>query len=156
MSGIYLSKREIIGALAGICLGIILGFFAGQEYFYYKLGHIVAPIAGQIAGLRGNPTKNEVAAAKKRTAQAQIEMLATSIDLFHLDVGRYPTDEEGLKVLYSKPESLSSWNGPYLDKPAPKDPWGRDFIYKCPGEHGRPYSLSSLGANGQPDGEVPK
>ena len=50
-------------------------------------------------------------------------MLATALDLFHLDVGRYPTDEEGLKVLYSKPENLPSWSGPYLDKPVPKDPF---------------------------------
>ncbi len=84
-----------------------------------------------------------VGKAKVKTAQTQIQMLATALDLFHLDVGRYPTDEEGLKVLYSKPENLPVLERTLPGKPAPKDPWGRDYVYKCPGEHG-PYDLFSL------------
>ena len=113
---------------------------------------IVLFILGLLAALVAPRLMGRVGKAKQKTAQTQIQMLATALDLYHLDVGRYPTDEEGLKSLYSKPESTSNWSGPYLDKQAPKDPWGRDYVYKCPGEHG-PYDLYSMGADGQPGGE---
>ena len=113
---------------------------------------IVLFILGLLAALVAPRLMGRVGKAKQKTAQAQIQMLATALDLYHLDVGRYPTDEEGLKSLYAKPESLSAWSGPYLDKAVPKDPWARDYVYKCPGEHG-PYDLYSLGADGQPGGE---
>jgi len=113
---------------------------------------IVLFILGLLAALVAPRLMGRVGKAKQKTAQAQIQMLATALDLYHLDVGRYPTDEEGLRSLYAKPESLSSWSGPYLDKAVPKDPWARDYVYKCPGEHG-PYDLYSLGADGQPGGE---
>ncbi len=113
---------------------------------------IVLFILGLLAALVAPRLMGRVGKAKQKTAQTQIQMLATALDLFHLDVGRYPTDEEGLKSLYSKPESTPGWSGPYLDKQAPKDPWGREYTYKCPGEHG-PYDLYSMGADGQPGGE---
>src|SRR5512140_1241265 len=113
---------------------------------------VVMFILGLLAMLVAPRLMGRVGKAKQNTAQTQIQMLATSLDLFHLDVGRYPTDEEGLKVLYGRPENLPTWSGPYLDKPVPKDPWGRDYVYKNPGEHG-PYDLSSLGADGQVGGE---
>lgn len=113
---------------------------------------IVLFILGLLAALVAPRLMGRVGKAKQKTAQTQIQMLATALDLYHLDVGRYPTDEEGLKSLYSKPESTSGWSGPYLDKQAPKDPWGRDYVYKCPGEHG-PYDLYSMGADGQPGGD---
>lgn len=86
---------------------------------------IVLFILGLLAALVAPRLMGRVGKAKQKTAQAQIQMLATALDLFHLDVGRYPNDEEGLKVLYSKPDNLPSWSGPYLDNPVPKDP--------CPG-----------------------
>lgn len=113
---------------------------------------IVLFILGLLAALVAPRLMGRVGKAKQKTAQAQMQLLGTALDLFHLDVGRYPTDEEGLKVLYQKPDSLPAWSGPYLDKDAPKDPWGREYVYKCPGEHG-PYDLSSQGADGQPGGE---
>jgi general secretion pathway protein G len=113
---------------------------------------IVLFILGLLAALVAPRLMGRVGKAKQKTAQAQIQLLATTLDLFHLDVGRYPTDEEGLKVLRDKPDNLPSWGGPYLDKAVPKDPWGRDYIYKCPGDHG-PYDLYTLGAAGQPGGE---
>ena len=113
---------------------------------------IVLFILGLLAALVAPRLMGRVGKAKQKTAQAQIQLLATAMDLFHLDVGRYPTEDEGLKVLYQRPEGLSSWSGPYLDKPPPKDPWGRDYNYKCPGDHG-PYDLWSWGADGQPGGE---
>jgi len=113
---------------------------------------IVLFILGLLAALVAPRLMGRVGKAKQKTAQAQIQLLATALDLFHLDVGRYPTEDEGLKVLYQKPESLTAWAGPYLDKLTPKDPWGREYNYKCPGEHG-PYDLWSMGADGQPGGE---
>ena len=113
---------------------------------------IVLFILGLLAALVAPRLMGRVGKAKQKTAQAQIQLLATALDLFHLDVGRYPTEEEGLKVLYQQPDNLPSWAGPYLDKPSPKDPWGRDYNYKQPGEHG-PYDLWSWGADGQPGGE---
>ena len=113
---------------------------------------IVLFILGLLAALVAPRLMGRVGKAKQKTTQAQIQLLATAMDLFHMDVGRYPTEDEGLKVLYQKPESLTAWAGPYLDKLPPKDPWGRDYSYKCPGEHG-PYDLWSLGADGQPGGE---
>ncbi|MGC9023154.1 MAG: type II secretion system major pseudopilin GspG, partial [Dissulfurimicrobium sp.] len=75
-----------------------------------------------------------------------------ALDAFRLDNGRYPTTEEGLKALREKPPGLDTWNGPYLPKPIPKDPWGHDYVYRCPGEHGD-YDIISYGRDGQPGGE---
>ncbi len=114
---------------------------------------IVLFILGLLAALVAPRLMGRVGQAKVKSARAQMQLLATALDLYHLDVGRYPTEEEGLKALRDKPEGLaSSWGGPYLDKDVPKDPWGRDYVYKCPGEHG-PYDLFSYGADGQPGGE---
>ena len=113
---------------------------------------IVLFILGLLAALVAPRLMSRVGKAKQKTAQAQIQLLSTALDLFNLDVGRYPTTEEGLKSLRTKPEDLSSWAGPYLDKALPKDPWGRPYAYKCPGDHG-PYDLYSLGADGAEGGD---
>lgn len=113
---------------------------------------IVLFILGLLAALVAPRLMGRVGKAKQKAAQAQIQMLSTALDLFHLDVGRYPNSEEGLKALVQKPENLPQWSGPYLDKGLPKDPWGRDYMYKFPGEHGA-YDLSTLGADGAPGGE---
>jgi general secretion pathway protein G len=113
---------------------------------------IVLFILGLLAALVSPRLMGRVGKAKQKTAQAQIQLLATSLDLFHLDVGRYPTTEEGLKALREKPENLPSWGGPYLDKVVPNDPWGHPYNYKLPGDHG-PYDLYSFGADGVEGGE---
>jgi general secretion pathway protein G len=113
---------------------------------------IVLFILGLLAALVAPRLMGRVGKAKQKTAQAQIQLLATALDLFHLDVGRYPTAEEGLKALRDKPENLPAWGGPYLDKGVPNDPWGRPYVYKFPGEHG-PYDLSSLGADAAESGD---
>ncbi|HAY23252.1 MAG TPA: type II secretion system protein GspG [Desulfobacterales bacterium] len=113
---------------------------------------IVLFILGLLAALVAPRLMGRVGKAKQKSTAAQMQFLATALDLFHLDVGRYPTDEEGLKALREKPGNLPSWGGPYLDKPVPKDPWGRVYVYKSPGEHGA-YDLYSLGADGAPGGE---
>ncbi len=113
---------------------------------------IVLFILGLLAALVAPRLMGRLGKAKQKTTAAQINLLATALDLFHLDVGRYPTEEEGLKALREQPSNLPSWGGPYLDKPVPKDPWARDYLYKCPGEHG-PFDLYSLGADGALGGE---
>jgi general secretion pathway protein G len=113
---------------------------------------IVLFILGLLAALVAPRLIGQVGKAKQKSAVAQINLLATTLDLFHLDVGRYPTTEEGLKILRDKPDNLPAWSGPYLDKPIPNDPWGRPYIYKSPGEHG-PYDLFSLGADGTVGGD---
>jgi general secretion pathway protein G len=113
---------------------------------------IVLFILGLLAALVAPRLMGRVGKAKQKTAQAQIQLLATTLDLFYLDVGRYPTEEEGLKALRDKVDNLPAWGGPYLDKAVPKDPWGRPYLYKSPGQHG-PYDLSSLGADGAEGGD---
>jgi len=90
--------------------------------------------------------------AKIKTAKTQIELLGTALDDFRLDNGRYPTTEEGLNSLREKSESLSQWDGPYLPKPVPSDPWGNSYHYQSPGDHGD-YDLFSYGKNGLEGGE---
>lgn len=83
----------------------------------------------------------------------QIEELGAGLDLFHLEVGRYPTTEEGLEALVAEPVGVNRWNGPYLKKKTtPKDPWGNDYFYSSPGEHGM-YDLYSLGQDNMEGGE---
>jgi len=92
--------------------------------------------------------------AKVKTTKSQIEMLSTSLDAFRLDVGRYPTTSEGLKILWTKQSNLKGWNGPYLPKPVMKDAWGHPYVYK--GEKdakSNPYTLKSLGADGVVGGD---
>ena len=90
------------------------------------------------------------------TAMLQIEELGAGLDLFHLEVGRYPTTEEGLEALVAEPVGVNRWNGPYLKKKTtPKDPWGNDYFYSSPGEHGM-YDLYSLGQDNMEGGEDEK
>ena len=113
---------------------------------------VVVIIIGLLASLVAPKFFKKLSASKQKTAKAQIELLGQALDEFRLDNGRYPTTEEGLKALREKPDDLSNWSGPYLPKPVPKDPWGRDYVYKSPGEHGD-YDLYSYGRDGQEGGE---
>ena len=86
-------------------------------------------------------------------ARAQVEMLGTALDTFRLDVGRYPTSQEGLAALRQRPFGVDRWDGPYLKKDTPRDPWDRPYLYRAPGEGGHPYDLLSYGADGAPGGD---
>jgi len=91
--------------------------------------------------------------AKTDTARIEIESLSSALDLYLLDVGKYPSQEEGLDALVQQPASVERWNGPYLRKPeAINDPWQRPYIYRIPGEHSQ-FDLYSLGADNAPGGE---
>ncbi len=113
---------------------------------------IVIIIIGLLASLVGPKLFSKVSVAKQKSAKAQIELFGTALDALRLDVGKYPTTEEGLKALREKPSGMEGWKGPYLPKEIPSDPWGRPYVYKCPGEHGE-YDLVSFGLDGVEGGE---
>jgi general secretion pathway protein G len=112
---------------------------------------VVIVIIGLLASLVGPRYFNQLSKSNTKVAAAQIASLEQALDQYRLDVGTYPTSELGLTALYEKPANVDRWQGPYLKKPAPPDPWGRSYLYKSPGEHGE-YDLYSLGADGQPGG----
>ncbi|MFZ5483289.1 MAG: type II secretion system major pseudopilin GspG [Pseudomonadota bacterium] len=114
---------------------------------------VVLVILGLLAALAGPKVIGYLGGAKSDTAQLQIEEFGSALDLYHLEVGRYPSTQEGLQALVQQPSGVEKWKGPYLKKKdLPKDPWGNDYKYESPGQHG-PYDLSSLGADGKEGGD---
>ena len=113
---------------------------------------VVIIIIGLLAALVGPKLFGKVSVAKQKTAKAQIELFGSALDALRLDVGRYPTTEEALKALREKPSGMDNWKGPYLPKEIPLDPWGKPYIYKCPGDNGD-YDLISYGLDGTVGGE---
>jgi len=113
---------------------------------------VVVIIIGLLAGLVVPQYMKQEERATAKTAKAQIELFGTALDTFRLDVGRYPTSQEGLAALMQKPGSADRWDGPYLKKDLPPDPWGKPYVYTSPGEHG-PYDIISYGADGAPGGD---
>jgi general secretion pathway protein G len=114
---------------------------------------VVMMIIGLLAALVGPNLIGSAGRAEVQTARIQIENLGAALDTFRLDVGRYPTTQEGLAALRQRPFGVDRWDGPYLKKDVPKDPWDRQYVYRSPGEGGRPYDIVSLGADGAPGGE---
>jgi general secretion pathway protein G len=113
---------------------------------------VVISIIGLIMALVGPRVLNYLSESKTKTAKIQIQSFASSLDLFFLDVGRFPSSAEGLGALVQRPGSFSSWNGPYLKGTAvPADPWGHPYVYRAPGQHGA-YDIISYGADGQEGG----
>ena len=112
---------------------------------------IVVVIIGLLAGLVAPQFMKQQGRAETKTARAQIELFGTALDTFRLDVGRYPTSQEGLAALMQKPSGADRWDGPYLKKDLPLDPWGKPYVYKSPSDHG-PYEIISYGADGVPGG----
>lgn len=113
---------------------------------------MVMAIIGLLAALVVPKFMGKVSKAKLDAAQAQIELLGAALDAFRLDVGRYPTTDEGLVALQIKPEGMDNWDGPYLKKKVPLDPWKHEYMYRCPGDHGD-YDIISFGADGKEGGE---
>jgi len=111
---------------------------------------VVLAIIGLIAAIAAPQVFNRLGGAKSDSAKVQIEALSTGVDLYRLEVGRLP---QSLDALVSKPAGAARWNGPYLRKAVvPKDPWGKEFLYKAPGEHGD-FDLYSLGADDAQGGD---
>lgn len=113
---------------------------------------VVIIILGLLSALVAPKFFGKVDKAKQKTTKTQIELFGSALDEFRLDVGRYPTTEEGLNALREKPGNVTNWEGPYLPKAIPLDPWGFPYQYKSPGEHGA-YDLFSYGADGAIGGE---
>ena len=112
---------------------------------------IVMVILGLIASLVGPTMFDKLGVAKQGTAKTQIEMLMTAMDSYRLDIGDYPSSQEGIEALVENNGS-DKWDGPYLRKGLPDDPWGNPYIYQNPGEHGE-IDISSYGKDGQSGGE---
>lgn len=112
---------------------------------------VVMVILGLLAALVVPAYLGRERKARSQAARTQIELLGTALDTFRLDVGRYPSSQEGLAVL-QEGRGISGWDGPYLKKSVPGDPWGRAFLYVSPGEHGD-YDLFTYGADGAPGGD---
>ena len=113
---------------------------------------VVISIIALIMALVGPRVLNFLGESKVKAAKIQIESLTSALDLYALDTGRYPSSSEGLEALMQRPGSATSWGGPYLKgNVVPKDPWGRPYIYRSPGQHGA-YDILSYGADGQEGG----
>ena len=114
---------------------------------------VVIVIIGLLAAYVGPKYFSQLGKSEVTVAKAQIEAFEKSLDTYRLDVGRYPTTEEGLAALLAAPPTAGAkWNGPYLKKGVPPDPWGRPYQYKSPGAKSE-YEIVSLGKDGQPGGE---
>lgn len=112
---------------------------------------VVVVIIGLLVSYVGPRYFSQVGKSEVGTAKAQIDAIEKALDQYRLDTGRYPAAELGLAALYTRPASEPKWNGPYLKKAVPQDPWGKDYVYKIPGERGE-YDLLSYGKDGQPGG----
>ncbi len=109
---------------------------------------VVLVILGLLAAVVAPRVYDKLAKGKEQIAKIQIKELEGALQLFSFDMGRFPTTSEGLEGLARNPGGLDSWRGPYLSKPdVPKDPWGKPYVYRCPGEHGD-YDLFSSGPDG--------
>lgn len=112
---------------------------------------VVMVIIGMLASFVGPKFFAQIGKSETKTARAQIDALDKALDQYRLDVGRYPTTEQGLAALNERPAGETKWSGPYLKKAIPMDPWAHAYLYKHPGEHGE-YDLFSYGKDGQPGG----
>jgi general secretion pathway protein G len=109
------------------------------------IGIVMGVVAGNFIG-RGEE-------AKRKAAKIEIEQIGQTLDLYKLETGRYPTTQEGLQALISAPPGVNNWNGPYWKKSTlPKDPWGNEYHYTSPGQHGA-YDIVSYGADGKEGGD---
>jgi general secretion pathway protein G len=114
---------------------------------------VVLTIIGLIVGLVGPRVLGYLAESRSKTAKLQIESFSSSLDLFYLDTGRYPTTSEGLNALAERPADVTVWNGPYLKGGrVPLDPWGNAYQYRSPVDHTPPYEILSFGSDGREGG----
>jgi general secretion pathway protein G len=114
---------------------------------------VVLVILGLLAGLVGPRVMKYLSSANTSSARLQVADFSAALDMYRLEVGRYPNSSEGLDALVQAPSGANNWNGPYLKKNnIPKDPWGNEYQYRSPGEHGA-FDIYSLGADNAPGGE---
>lgn len=114
---------------------------------------VVLVILGLMASLVGPQVFKQLSGSKTKAAALQIQELSSALDLYRLELGRYPSSDQGLDALITKPRNVDGWNGPYLKKNViRKDPWGNDFQYRAPGQYGD-FDLWSLGADNREGGD---
>jgi general secretion pathway protein G len=113
---------------------------------------VVMVIIGLLAAYVGPKYFSQIGKSEVKTARAQMVGLEKALAQYRLDVGSYPSSEQGLKALITRPSNLSKWDGPYLDKNLPLDPWGNAYVYKQPAEQAD-FDVVSLGRDGRPGGE---
>ncbi|HKK06824.1 MAG TPA: type II secretion system major pseudopilin GspG [Gammaproteobacteria bacterium] len=113
---------------------------------------VVLVIIGLLAALVGPTLYHRIKPAKQAAARAQIQNFMTALDNYFVDVGSYPTTQQGLQALRTKPEGVTGWQGPYLKKEVPSDPWEHPYIYRAPGRNGG-YEIISYGADGREGGD---
>lgn len=112
---------------------------------------VVLVIVGLLVGYVGPKYFSHLGKSEVKAAKMQMSSLRKALDVYRLDNGKYPDQQQGLNALIVAPESSVKWQGPYLEKAVPNDPWGRPYQYRIPGEN-RDFDLISLGADGQPGG----
>ena len=113
---------------------------------------VVIVIIGLLAGYVAPKYFAQIGKSEVKVAKAQIDALEKALDQYRLDIGRYPSSEQGLAALVAPPANEPKWQGPYLKKAVPPDPWGRPYVYRYPGEHGD-VDLYSYGRDGQAGGK---
>jgi len=113
---------------------------------------VVIVIIGLLASYVGPRLFGQVGKSEVKVARAQLDAFHKALTAYRLDAGQFPPTTVGLQGLVNRPESVAKWNGPYLEKGIPPDPWGRGYRYKAPGDNGRDYEVSSFGRDGQPGG----
>ncbi|HEY3912678.1 MAG TPA: type II secretion system major pseudopilin GspG [Stellaceae bacterium] len=115
---------------------------------------VVLAILGLLIGLVAPAALRQLGSAKEKIAHQSIERLASVLDIYKLDVGSYPTTDQGLQALLVRPDGVQNWSGPYLKgEGVPQDPWGHPFFYRMPSDRpGHDYDLYSLGPTGKPGG----
>lgn len=113
---------------------------------------VVMVIIGLLAGYVGPKLFGQIGKSEVKVTRAQIDGFTKALDQYRIDTGHYPANEQGLAALVAQPAGETKWAGPYLAKGVPKDPWGNDYRYASPGEHGD-YDLQSFGRDGRPGGE---
>jgi len=126
----------------------------GQRGFTLLELLVVLAILGLLIGLVAPAALRQLGSAKEKIAHQSIERLAGVLDIYKLDVGAYPSTDQGLQALITQPSGVTHWNGPYLKgEKVPEDPWGRPFVYRSPSQRpGHEYDLLSLGPTGRPGG----
>jgi general secretion pathway protein G len=114
----------------------------------------VLVILGILAGVFAPKFLGQAESAKRKAAKLEIDQIGQSLDLYKLEIGKYPTSQEGLAALVTAPSGTTNWNGPYLKKTTvPKDPWGNEYKYVSPGDQNRPYDIVSFGSDGKEGGD---
>ena len=114
---------------------------------------VVLVILGMLGGLVGPRLFSQVDASKVDTAETQVRMLKAALQTYRLDIGHFPSTEQGLRALESRPPEVKNWQGPYLEEELPLDPWGNPYVYIDVAENFQGFALYSRGADGKDGGE---